>query len=258
MPVRRVPADVVGEGRGPRVACQDPDLRVDRRGGPDEGLPVAMAVVANRKDARTGRSSRRPERRVHPERVDVDTPGEPRSRARAARAPRPGRRARRASPGGAAGSSHGAPAPTVPVEQAGDDPDERRAEAVRRRQAASATAVPVVVPTTTSASRRAREQARVPRSTAADRCGGKPLETGLAVDEPTGDPALRGVRGRPRSAWTSWPARSSSIAPNRNSVGPCPARAASSRASRPGKWTKAILTGAGGYRRRALWPRLPS
>ena len=77
----------------------------------------------------------------------------------------------------------------------------------------------------------------------------EPLEPRLAVDEPPGEPPRRRSRVDlvvrdlvARSA----PARSP---PKRNSVGPSPDRAASSRASRPGKWTKAIRTAGGGYRR---------
>ena len=63
-----------------------------------------------------------------------------------------------------------------------------------RRQAASAIAVPVVVATTTSTSRSAGSSARVSRSTAADACGGRPLEPRLPIDEPAGEAARGRIR----------------------------------------------------------------
>ena len=112
---------------------------------------------------------------------------------------------------------------------------------LRRRHAASATAVPVVVATTTSACPSSGRSRFVPARTAADACGGSRRRPAWwSISRRASRPA--GASGSTSWCVTSCPLRSSSIAPKRNSVGPSPDRAASRRASRPGKWTKAIRT----------------
>ena len=85
----------------------------------------------------------------------------------------------------------------------------------------------------------------------------QPLEPRLAIDGPPGHPAGRVVRVD--LVMADGVSRPLQLDRAEEELGRAfPGRAASSRAKRPGKWTKAILTAARGYRRSPTDPRLPS
>ena len=171
---------------------EDGHLGVDLRRSGDEGRPVAVPVVADREHAAGRRSSGRPEARVDAEAVHVHAAGETRvERLQPGRLTGPvEHRVHPAEERQRRGAARTAPGV---VEQARDDPDERRLEPPSQAPRRERDRRP---------RRRRDDDVRLPElgqeplrpgEDGGGRVRREPAATGLVVDQPAGEPTRRRI-----------------------------------------------------------------